>query len=99
MPHARVLVPCVHTPLSPVPPAAVGLQPQFPALSWPLPQEEQREEVRDWVLTMSMDQRLEQALPRDERDTFEGSLVAAGSGVPSLPCLLTGELRASPQDR
>ncbi|NXP39291.1 IF172 protein, partial [Leiothrix lutea] len=59
----------------------------------PLPahqHEEQREEVRDWVLTMSMDQRLEQALPQDERDTYEASLVAAGTGVPSLPCLLTG---------
>uniref|UniRef100_A0A8C3Y295 Intraflagellar transport protein 172 homolog n=1 Tax=Catharus ustulatus TaxID=91951 RepID=A0A8C3Y295_CATUS len=52
--------------------------------------EEQREEVRDWVLTMSMDQRLEQALPQDERGTYEASLVAAGTGVLSLPCLLTG---------
>ncbi|KAI1241384.1 hypothetical protein IHE44_0009870 [Lamprotornis superbus] len=52
--------------------------------------EEQREEVRDWVLTMSMDQRLEQALPQDERSTYEASLVAAGTGVHSLPCLLTG---------
>ncbi|KAF4795993.1 hypothetical protein TURU_088441 [Turdus rufiventris] len=52
--------------------------------------EEQREEVRDWVLTMSMDQRLEQALPQDERSTYEASLVAAGTGVLSLPCLLTG---------
>ncbi|XP_075772378.1 intraflagellar transport protein 172 homolog [Pelodiscus sinensis] len=49
-----------------------------------------REEIRDWVLTMSMDQRLEQVLPRDERDTYEASLVAAGTGVRSLPCLLTG---------
>ncbi|XP_058656852.1 intraflagellar transport protein 172 homolog isoform X2 [Ammospiza caudacuta] len=52
--------------------------------------EEQREEVRDWVLTVSMDQRLQQALPQDERGTFEASLVAAGTGVASLPCLLTG---------
>uniref|UniRef100_A0A8U7MH45 Intraflagellar transport protein 172 homolog n=1 Tax=Corvus moneduloides TaxID=1196302 RepID=A0A8U7MH45_CORMO len=52
--------------------------------------EEQREEVRDWVLTMSMDQRLEQVLPQDERNTYEASLVAAGTGVHSLPCVLTG---------
>lgn len=52
--------------------------------------EEKREEVRDWVLTMSMDQRLEQVLPQDERDTYEASLVAAGTGVRSLPCVLTG---------
>lgn len=55
------------------------------------PQEEKREEVRDWVLTMSMDQRLEQVLPRDERDTYEASLVAASTGARSLPCVLTGE--------
>ncbi|POI27903.1 hypothetical protein CIB84_008347, partial [Bambusicola thoracicus] len=52
--------------------------------------EEKREEVRDWVLTMSMDQRLEQVLPQDERDTYEASLVAASTGVRSLPCVLTG---------
>ncbi|KFO82193.1 Intraflagellar transport protein 172, partial [Cuculus canorus] len=52
--------------------------------------EEKREEVRDWVLTMSLDQRLEQVLPRDERDTYEASLVAASTGVRSLPCVLTG---------
>ncbi|XP_054675420.1 intraflagellar transport protein 172 homolog isoform X4 [Grus americana] len=52
--------------------------------------EGKREEVRDWVLTMSMDQRLEQVLPQDERDTYEASLVAANTGVRSLPCVLTG---------
>ena len=58
-------------------------------------QEEKREEVRDWVLTMSMDQRLEQVLPQDERDTYEASLVAANTGVRSLPCVLTGKLHTS----
>lgn len=38
-----------------------------------------------------MDQRLEQVLPRDERDTYEASLVAVSTGVRSLPCLITGE--------
>lgn len=38
-----------------------------------------------------MDQRLEQVLPRDERDTYEASLVAMSTGVRSLPCLITGE--------
>ncbi|XP_053107178.1 intraflagellar transport protein 172 homolog isoform X2 [Hemicordylus capensis] len=52
--------------------------------------EEKREEIRDWVLTVSMDQRLEQVLPRDERDTYEASLVAVSTGVRSLPCLITG---------
>lgn len=49
------------------------------------------------MLTMSMDQRLEQVLPQDERDTYEASLVAAGTGVHSLPCVLTGKLWASSQ--
>uniref|UniRef100_A0A8D0H134 Uncharacterized protein n=1 Tax=Sphenodon punctatus TaxID=8508 RepID=A0A8D0H134_SPHPU len=52
--------------------------------------EEKREEIRDWVLTMSMDQRLEQVLPQDERETYEASLVAVNTGVRSLPCLITG---------
>ncbi|XP_055482913.1 intraflagellar transport protein 172 homolog isoform X1 [Psammomys obesus] len=52
--------------------------------------EAQREEVRDWVLTVSMDQRLEQVLPRDERGVYEASLVAASTGVRALPCLITG---------
>uniref|UniRef100_A0A8C9HWM4 Intraflagellar transport protein 172 homolog n=1 Tax=Piliocolobus tephrosceles TaxID=591936 RepID=A0A8C9HWM4_9PRIM len=52
--------------------------------------EAEREEVRDWVLTVSMDQRLEQVLPRDERGAYEASLVAASTGVQALPCLITG---------
>ncbi|XP_077008571.1 intraflagellar transport protein 172 homolog isoform X7 [Tamandua tetradactyla] len=52
--------------------------------------EAQREEVRDWVLTVSVDQRLEQVLPRDERGAYEASLVAASTGVRALPCLITG---------
>ncbi|KAM6180361.1 LOW QUALITY PROTEIN: intraflagellar transport protein 172 homolog [Erethizon dorsatum] len=52
--------------------------------------EAQREEVRDWVLRVSMDQRLEQILPQDESGTYEASLVAASTGVRTLPCLITG---------
>lgn len=63
----------------------------------PLFQEAQREEVRDWVLTVSMDQRLEQVLPRDERGVYEASLVAASTGVRALPCLITGiQLHTTP---
>ncbi|XP_037837544.1 intraflagellar transport protein 172 homolog [Kryptolebias marmoratus] len=51
---------------------------------------EQREQIRDWVLMVSMDQRVEQVLPRDDRNTYEASLVAAGTGLRSLPCVLTG---------
>ncbi|KAK7878726.1 hypothetical protein WMY93_030965 [Mugilogobius chulae] len=52
--------------------------------------EEQREQIRDWVLTVSMDQRLEQVLPRDERNTYEASLTSSSTGLTSLPCVLTG---------
>ncbi|MBN3325630.1 IF172 protein, partial [Atractosteus spatula] len=62
----------------------------------PLPEkqhvtEDKREEIRDWVLTVSMDQRVEQVLPKDERDTYEASLIAVNTGIRSLPCLITGE--------
>lgn len=61
----------------------------FPSPS-PLRQEAQREQIRDWVLMLSMDNRLEQVLPRDERNSYEASLVAAGTGLRSLACVLTG---------
>lgn len=75
-PLTTLHVPCpaVHEPPAPLRPS----------------QEAQREEVRDWVLTVSMDQRLEQVLPRDERGAYEASLVAASTGVRALPCLITG---------
>ncbi|KAL4649200.1 hypothetical protein GN956_G7681 [Arapaima gigas] len=52
--------------------------------------EDKREEIRDWVLMVSMDQRVDQVLPRDERDTYEASLVAPSTGIRSLPCVITG---------
>ncbi|KAE8605809.1 hypothetical protein XENTR_v10015326 [Xenopus tropicalis] len=52
---------------------------------------EKREEVREWVLAVAMDQRVDQVLPQDERGTYEGSLIARSSGIHSLPCLITGE--------
>ena len=53
-------------------------------------QDAQREEIRDWVLMVSMDNRLEQVLPQDERKTYEGSLVDANTGLRSPPCIITG---------
>lgn len=54
-------------------------------------QDDRREEIRDWVLTVSMDQRVEQILPADERDTYEASLIAINTGIRSLPCIITGD--------
>ncbi|XP_063296825.1 intraflagellar transport protein 172 homolog [Pelobates fuscus] len=51
---------------------------------------EKREEVREWVLAVSMDQRVDQVLPKDERGTYEAALIDVSSGVRSLPCLITG---------
>ncbi|XP_048583111.1 intraflagellar transport protein 172 homolog [Nematostella vectensis] len=52
--------------------------------------EEKREEIKEWVLAVSMDQKVEQVLPTDERDTYEASLVALNTGISSLPCVVTG---------
>ena len=59
----------------------------------PLPEEPhldpaEHENVKEWVLAVSMDQKVEQQLPIDERMTYEGSLVAAGSVSPA--CVVTG---------
>ena len=53
-------------------------------------QEEQREEVKEWVLAVSMDQRVEQTLSLDERNTYEASLTSPESDVVCLPCVVTG---------
>ncbi|XP_011499324.1 PREDICTED: intraflagellar transport protein osm-1 [Ceratosolen solmsi marchali] len=52
----------------------------------------QREEVREWVLTVSMDQRVDQGLPLDQRGVYVGSLSShADSSTSPLPeCVLTG---------
>jgi intraflagellar transport protein 172 len=46
--------------------------------------ESKREEVKEWVLAVSMDQKVDQTLPLDERGMFEGSV------MDSLPCVITG---------
>ena len=54
-------------------------------------QEVKREEVRDWVLAVSMDHKVSQTLPLDERETFECNLRAHNTGMISLPCVVTGK--------
>lgn len=53
-------------------------------------QEDQREDVKEWVLALSMDQRVEQVLPVDERGAFVASLVSPQNSITSLPCLVSG---------
>ncbi|XP_071962115.1 intraflagellar transport protein 172 homolog [Antedon mediterranea] len=61
----------------------------------PLPEkqhvtEDKKEEVKEWVLSVSMDQKVEQCLDRDERDTYVASLIAPNTGVRSPPCVISG---------
>ncbi|XP_063995942.1 intraflagellar transport protein 172 homolog [Diachasmimorpha longicaudata] len=67
----------------------------FP-LEVPLPEDlsllrEEREEVREWVLAVSMDQKVEQGLPVDNRGVYIGSLTCPANGsTPLQECALTG---------
>jgi hypothetical protein len=45
---------------------------------------EEHEAVKEWVLAVSMDQKVEQVLPLDERMTYEASLVCDRFYVLSL---------------
>jgi len=58
-------------------------------------QEAGREEVRDWVLAVSVDHKVEQVLPLDERETFQGNLLAHNTGIRALPCVVTGDVLSS----
>lgn len=51
---------------------------------------QQHEDIKEWVLAVSMDQKVEQVLPKDERGAYEASLVAADTGIRSLPCVISG---------
>ncbi|KAF5402479.1 Intraflagellar transport protein [Paragonimus heterotremus] len=62
----------------------------------PLPEEpytthEEHESVREWILMVSMDQKLEQTLPKDERGVYQGAAETPGStSLSALPCIITG---------
>ena len=44
------------------------------------------------MLAVSMDQRVEQELPTDERGTYVASLHCPHTQITSLPCVITGKL-------
>ncbi|CAI9743012.1 Hypothetical predicted protein [Octopus vulgaris] len=48
------------------------------------------EQQKEWVLEVSMNQNVEQVLPKDERGVYEASLVNYQNGQASVPCLITG---------
>lgn len=52
---------------------------------------DQREEAREWVLAVSMDQKVEQVLPTDHRGVYVGSFASQSVGPGVLHgCVLTG---------
>ena len=53
-------------------------------------QESKREEAKEWVLALSMDNQVDQTLPTDERGTYVASLHSPHTDVQSLPCVVTG---------
>lgn len=66
-------------------------QTDFPA-SFPIPSElylkddpRIHDDVREWVLAISMDQKVDQILPIDDRDVYESSLLPG-----ETPCIITG---------
>lgn len=52
--------------------------------------DDDKEEAKEWVLAVSMDQRVQQELNTDERGCYEASLLNVHSNVYSPPCVLTG---------
>ena len=68
--------------------------PQF-IMQVPLPEaphlsSSEHENVKEWVLAVSMDQKVEQQLPLDERMTYEASLVAGKTGTVSPAYIISG---------
>ncbi|XP_071746269.1 intraflagellar transport protein 172 homolog [Lepeophtheirus salmonis] len=63
---------------------------QVPLPETPYLSESEHDRIKEWVLAVSMDQKVEQQLPLDERMTYEASLVAVGTGVISPTCIITG---------
>jgi intraflagellar transport protein 172 len=63
---------------------------EVPLPEQPFMTEEQREDIKEWVLALSMDQRVDQVLPLDERGTYVASLVSTKTNIKSLPCMISG---------
>ncbi|KAK4876609.1 hypothetical protein RN001_009115 [Aquatica leii] len=67
------------------------IQTDFPS-NIPLPtdlylrdEQQAHENIREWVLTVSMDQNVDQTLPMDYRDVYESTLE-----ISDLPCIVSG---------
>ncbi|EDV25844.1 uncharacterized protein TRIADDRAFT_24195 [Trichoplax adhaerens] len=61
----------------------------------PLPEQQhlseaKREEIKEWVLSVSLDQRVEQELTTDSRGVYEATLIDPNTEEVYLPCVITG---------
>ena len=52
--------------------------------------EEEREELKEWVLALSMDVDVQPELAKDERGVFVGSLLDSNTGQRARPCIVSG---------
>ncbi|KAH8862639.1 Intraflagellar transport protein 172 like [Schistosoma japonicum] len=52
--------------------------------------DKEHESIREWILAVSMDQKLDQTLPKDERGVYVASLNSPGTGLSALPCIISG---------
>jgi len=48
------------------------------------------EEIKNWVLTISVNRQIEMELKTDERGVYEAALQVPGSSTKCLPCVITG---------
>lgn len=53
-------------------------------------QPEQHEDMKEWVLAVSVDKQIEKRLMTDQRGCYEASLVALDGSI-SQPCIVTGK--------
>lgn len=53
-------------------------------------QEKKRDDVKEWVLAVSMDQKIDQVLDQDDRGTFVGSLVCKQTKQRYEACIVSG---------
>ncbi|CAH8560325.1 unnamed protein product [Schistosoma turkestanicum] len=50
----------------------------------------EHEAIREWILAISMDHKLDQTLPKDERGVYVASLNSPTTGLSALPCIISG---------
>ena len=55
---------------------------------------EKHEEIKTWVISISMNGKIDPSLNIDERGFYEASLIVPG-GVKFLPCVITGNTKFS----